>query len=82
MVWRNGVGGVTCEYGEGEGRRFMKWSPAGGVDLTAEAARLDWAVQCVRVPVVVDTGLDGDGSWMIRLPLAGENAMTSAGSPI
>ena len=27
VVWRNGVGGVTCEYGEGEGRRFMKWSP-------------------------------------------------------
>ena len=20
VVWRNGVGGVTCEYGEGEGR--------------------------------------------------------------
>ena len=77
MVWHNGVGGVTCEYGEGEGRRFVKWSPAGGVDLAAEAARPAWAVQFVRVPVVVGAGSDGDGSWMMTLPLAGENAVTN-----
>jgi kanamycin kinase len=73
-VWHNGLGGVTCEYGEGERRRFVKWSPVGSVDLAAEAARLEWAVQFVRVPVVVDTGSDADGSWLITLPLPGENA--------
>ena len=75
VVWHNGVGGVTCEYGEGAERRFVKWSPAGGVDLAAEAARLEWAVQFVRVPVVVDIGSDADGSWLITLPLPGENAV-------
>jgi aminoglycoside phosphotransferase len=75
VVWHNGVGGVTCEYGEGESRRFVKWSPIGSVDLAAEAARLEWAVQFVRVPVVVDTGSDGEGSWLMTLPLPGENAV-------
>lgn len=76
VVWRNGAGGVTCEYGEGEGRRFVKWSPADSVDLAAEAIRLEWAGQFVRVPVVVDAGSDSDGSWMMTLPLTGENAVT------
>src|SRR2546429_6490084 len=43
VVWHNGVGGVTCEYGQGDGRRFVKWSPSYDVDLAGEAARLDWA---------------------------------------
>jgi aminoglycoside phosphotransferase len=76
VVWLNALGGVTCEYGDGEQRRFVKWSPVGSVDLAAEAARLDWAGQFVRVPVVVDVGSDGEGSWMITLPLPGENAVT------
>jgi kanamycin kinase len=76
VVWQNGVGGVTCEYGQGDERRFVKWSPANSVDLAHEVARLNWAVQYVRVPVVVDAGSDGDGSWMITLPLVGDNAVT------
>lgn len=76
VVWLNEIGGVTCEYGDGEQRRFVKWSPGGSVDLAAEAARLDWAGQFVPVPVVVDAGADGDGSWMITLPVPGENAVT------
>jgi len=76
VVWRNEVGGVTCEYGQGAARRFVKWSPAGGADLADEAARLEWAGRYVRVPVVVDVGSDGDGSWMTTLPLTGHNAVT------
>ena len=76
VVWHNGVGGVTCEYGEGDGRRFVKWSPADSVDLAAEAARLDWAGQYVRVPVVVDAGSDDECSWMMTMSLAGVNAVT------
>ena len=76
VVWRNGFGGVTCEYGHGPERRFVKWSPAGSVDLAAEVARLDWARRYARVPRVVDAGSGGGGSWMITLPLAGENAVT------
>jgi aminoglycoside phosphotransferase len=76
VVWQNGMGGVTCELGEGDARRFVKWSPAGSVDLAAEAARLDWARPYARVPVVVDRGSDDHGSWMMTLPLTGENAVT------
>jgi aminoglycoside phosphotransferase len=76
VVWENGVGGVTCEFGDVDARRFVKWSPAGGPDLAGEAARLDWAGRYIRVPVVVEVGSDSDGSWMITLPLTGENAVT------
>lgn len=76
VVWQNELGGVTCECGEGRRRRFLKWSPVGSVDLAAEAARLDWAVRFVRVPVVIDAGSDDDGAWIVTLPLPGENAVT------
>jgi len=76
VVWYNGVGGVTCEYGQGDARRFVKWLPAEGGHLADEAARLEWAGQYVRVPVVLDVGSDSDGSWMMTLPLAGDNAVT------
>lgn len=76
-VWRNGLGGATYEFGRGDARRFVKWSPAGGVDLTVEALRLEWAGRYARVPVVVDTGADDDGSWMTTLPVPGENAVAA-----
>jgi kanamycin kinase len=76
LVWRNGAGGVTCEFGHGEERRFVKWSPPGGPDLAVEAVRLKWAVRYTRVPTVVDVGSDADGSWMVTLPLVGQNAVT------
>jgi len=75
VVWRNGMGGVTYEYGADEARRFVKWSPTGGVDLAGEAARLEWAALYARVPVVIDAGSDDDGCWMVTLPVAGENAV-------
>jgi kanamycin kinase len=76
VVWKNEVGGVTCEYGQGDARRFVKWSPPDAVDLAGEAVRLEWAGQYVRVPVVVDVGSDSDGTWMVTLPVTGENAVT------
>ncbi len=76
VAWVNGMGGVTWEFGRADARRFVKWSPTGSVDLAAEAARLEWAAQYARVPVVVDAGADDTGSWMVTLPVAGENAVT------
>jgi hypothetical protein len=36
---------LTFELGNGPGRRFVKWAPAGSpLDLAAEMARMTWAV--------------------------------------
>lgn len=75
VIWCNELGGVTYECGQGAARRFVKWSPPNGVDLTDEATRLAWAGQYARVPVVVDAGSTSAGSWMMTRPLAGENAV-------
>ena len=43
-MWANEAGGLTFAAGEGAGRRFIKWAPAGsGLDLPGEAHRLAWA---------------------------------------
>jgi kanamycin kinase len=49
VVWRNRLGGLTCEAGTGSDRWFVKWLPAAsGVDLRGEAARLAWAAPPAR----------------------------------
>jgi len=75
LVWANEVGGLTFAAGEGAGRRFIKWAPAGsGLDLAGEADRMAWAGQYHRVPQPLDWGHDDDGSWLVTGALAGVNA--------
>src|ERR1700691_173379 len=58
QVWENELGGRTFEVGAGAGRCFVKWTPAGGIDLTEEAARLEWAGPYITVPRVIGQGAD------------------------
>lgn len=79
-VWVNQIGGVTFELtGDGR-RRFLKWAPAGsGLDLSAEAARMQWVSAFAVVPRVVEYGDDADGSWLLTEALAGESAVANRG---
>jgi len=75
-VWRNELGGLTFEVGAGSDRFFVKWAPVGsGLDLTAEEERLVWAAPYVRVPAVLGSGHDGDGSWLMTAPVPGRSAV-------
>lgn len=76
-VWRNELGGVTFQLGNGRGRRFVKWQPPGlPIDLAAEAARLSWAGKFTPVPPVLALGADEQGSWLMTEGLPGESAVT------
>ena len=64
-VWRNELGGLTFRLDPAGGgpARFVKWSPAAtGLDLEAEAARLEWAGTWTPVPCVLDHGTVDDES--------------------
>ncbi|WP_199484852.1 aminoglycoside 3'-phosphotransferase [Actinomadura craniellae] len=75
-VWENEAGGLTFQVGEGPGRWFVKWAPAGGVlELAAEAARLRWARAFTPVPEVLELGSGADGDWLVTAGLPGENAV-------
>ncbi|RKR76115.1 kanamycin kinase [Frondihabitans australicus] len=75
-VWRNEVGGLTFQLGEGPTRRFAKWAPHGrGLNLVAEEARLRWAVDYVTVPRVLASGRDDDAGWLVTQGLAGTSAV-------
>ncbi|SHL70178.1 aminoglycoside 3'-phosphotransferase [Actinacidiphila paucisporea] len=79
-VWVNRSGGVTFQLGQGGGRLFAKWAPAGsGLDLGAEAARLRWAADFTPVPRVVDHGLEGAGrgEWLVTVGLPGDSAVSA-----
>ena len=77
LVWRNELGGLTFQVGEGPGRRFVKWSPrAGGLDLGPEATRLGWAAAFTPVPEVLDIGADEAGWWLVTTGLPGESAVS------
>jgi kanamycin kinase len=76
-VWGNEIRCVTFELGRGVSRRFVKWTPrASGIDLAAEAARMEWAGQFVTVPRVLDCGATDDGSWLLTAGIAGESAVS------
>jgi kanamycin kinase len=76
VVWENELGGLTFQLGEGPGRRFVKWAPAGsGIDLGAEADRLRWAAAYTTVPRVLDVGSDRSGHWLVTQGLPGESAV-------
>jgi kanamycin kinase len=76
VVWANEVGGLTFQVGAGIARQFVKWTPpSSGIDLTAEAARLDWAGAFTPVPRVLDQGVDETGSWLVTAGLPGHSAV-------
>lgn len=78
VVWENELGGRTFEIGDGPGRRFVKWAPAGsGLDLGAEAERLAWAAPYTTVPRVLGRGRSAAGEWLCTQGLPGENAVSA-----
>jgi aminoglycoside phosphotransferase len=75
-VWENELGGITFEVGAGTDRCFVKWAPAAsGIDLSAEAARLSWAVAFTPVPQLLSQGADDTGSWIVTAALPGQFAV-------
>jgi kanamycin kinase len=71
-VWRNWASGITWQLGNGPGRRFLKWAPAGsGLPIAREAERLRWAARFTPVPVVLDVGSD----WLLTAGLPGDSAV-------
>ncbi|OKI99994.1 aminoglycoside 3'-phosphotransferase [Kitasatospora sp. CB01950] len=75
-VWLNGLNGITFRLGDGPGRRFVKWAPAGsGADLDAEAERMRWAGAFTTVPEVLGVGGDGTGRWLLTAGLPGRSAV-------
>ncbi len=77
-VWRNEVGGLTFEVDAEPDRCFVKWSPTvSGIDLRAEARRLEWAQAFTPVPRVLDMGADDRGTWLVTAALAGQNAVAT-----
>lgn len=78
-VWRNGRGGLTFALGAPGHSRYVKWALHGsGLDLSAEAVRLDWARSFdVPVPEVLGVGADTEGSWLVSAAMAGESAVST-----
>jgi len=75
-VWCNELGGVTFQFGEGETREFLKWTPHGnGVDPNKEIKRLQWAGQYIVVPRVLKQGSDDEGIWFLTAGLPGTSAV-------
>jgi kanamycin kinase len=75
-VWRNQLGGLTWQLGDGPQRRFVKWAPAGsGLDLASEVVRLRWAARSTPVPVVLEHDGNDDGEWLLTAGLPGRSAV-------
>ena len=78
VVWRNRLGGLTCEVGTRPDRWFVKWAPAAsGADLADEAARLRWAEPFTPVPRLIGQGRDESGSWLVTAALPGRDAASA-----
>ncbi|MDT4930742.1 MAG: kanamycin kinase [Pseudonocardiales bacterium] len=74
-VWRNELGGLTFALGAD---KYVKWSPSGGPDLTAERARLSWAGRFTPVPHVIDYGSDEGAQWLMTTALPGDTAVSDS----
>ncbi len=73
-VWENQLGGITWQVGD-PADVFVKWQPAGAVDLGAEIERLRWLAPHTTVPEVVDAGEDADSEWFVTAALPGSTAV-------
>ena len=74
LQWRNEAGGTTWAVGDPPAE-FVKVSPPGGPDLTAEVARLRWLARWTPVPRVLGGGADAGGSWTATAALPGRSAV-------
>lgn len=75
-VWRNQLGGLTWQLGDGPQRRFVKWAPAGSeLPIHHEVERLRWAARFTPVPVVLVHDRDDDGQWLVTAGLPGRSAV-------
>lgn len=80
-VWRNEAGGTT--FSVPSARLFVKWSPAGSIDLAVEADRLRWASTSLpdapgaklTVPRLLSHGADPDGSWLATAAIPARSAV-------
>ncbi len=77
FVWRNEIGGLTLRLGQPSSAVYVKWMPpTDGEDLSGEVARLAWAVDYTPVPVVIESGSDDGGSWIVTRGIDAQNAVT------
>lgn len=75
-AWVNALGGTTFRLEGPGGTVFCKWAPAGvALDLAGEAVKAGWARRWLPVPEVLETGADGDGSWLVSAALPGRSAV-------
>jgi aminoglycoside phosphotransferase len=65
-VWRNEVGGLTFRLGDGAGRRFVKWQPAGRGVENAVGPR--WLADPGPAVAAIGHGLR---AWHDALPISG-----------
>jgi kanamycin kinase len=81
VVWRNVLGAVTYRLDAGTPTdRHLKWCPAGrGVELSGEAARMEWAGRWIRVPRVLAVGSSAAGSWLLTETIPARSAVDRAG---
>lgn len=72
LVWRNELDGLTFRVRRG----YLKWSPASaGLDLSREAARLDWLAGRHPVPQLLEHARDEAGEWLLTAALEGTSAV-------
>lgn len=72
-VWRNELGDVTFRINGGA--EFVKVGGAHSVDFAGEAGRLRWAAEHIRVPLVLDFGVDNGMAWLRTRGLPGVSAV-------
>lgn len=74
LAYENDLGGQTWRL-EGHGSiRFLKLAPRGvEPSLETEARRMQWAIDHLPVPVVLEHGV-GESQWLLTEGLAGEDA--------
>jgi kanamycin kinase len=78
FIWLNELGGLTARVTDGQSAIYIKWDPRpDSNDAHEEVQRLIWAEQFVRVPHVLDFGIDEGGSWITTSALEGENAVST-----
>lgn len=77
VVWINELGGLTFRVEDGAEFLFLKWSSLkSGLDLLAEARRLEWASSFTPVPAVIESGSDDEGTWLLTQGLEAQSAVS------